>query len=187
MTGAPRIEVATRVGELLDAHPELEDVLVSLSPAFEKLRHPMLRKTVARVATLESAARVAGVDVAELITALRRALGAEHVGSPPDASASAPSGGACSEHEHAALLDAPVAETIDADAVLEAGEHPAAVVERALRAAPGGSVVVLEASFRPEPLVERLVERGNDLHVDGSAGDHARIRVLIRARKRGTT
>jgi hypothetical protein len=41
----------TKVGELLDAYPELESILFELSPAFAKLKNPILRKTVARIAT----------------------------------------------------------------------------------------------------------------------------------------
>ena len=47
------ISPKTKVGELLDAYPELEPVLMAMSPAFEKLKNPVLRKTVARVATLQ--------------------------------------------------------------------------------------------------------------------------------------
>lgn len=44
-----------RVAELLDAYPALEPVLVAQAPAFARLRNPVLRRTVARVATLEDA------------------------------------------------------------------------------------------------------------------------------------
>ena len=44
------ISPKTKVGELLDAYPELESVLMEMSPAFEKLKNPILRRTVARVA-----------------------------------------------------------------------------------------------------------------------------------------
>ena len=47
------ISPKTKVGELLDNYPDLESVLMEMSPAFEKLRNPVLRKTVARVATLQ--------------------------------------------------------------------------------------------------------------------------------------
>ena len=47
------ISPKTKVGELLDAYPELENVLMAMSPAFEKLKNPILRKTVAKVATLQ--------------------------------------------------------------------------------------------------------------------------------------
>ena len=38
------ISPQTKVGELLDAYPELEKVLFELSPAFSKLKNPILRK-----------------------------------------------------------------------------------------------------------------------------------------------
>ncbi|MDD4434532.1 MAG: DUF1858 domain-containing protein, partial [Parabacteroides sp.] len=47
-----------KVAELLNDYPEIEDTLLSLSPAFAKLRNPVLRKTVARVTTLQQAAKV---------------------------------------------------------------------------------------------------------------------------------
>ena len=62
-----QITPETRVGPLLDAHPELEDPLVAFVPAFDKLKNPVLRRTVARFATLEHAARVGGVALPELL------------------------------------------------------------------------------------------------------------------------
>lgn len=50
-----QITPQTKVGELLDAFPELEETLFSLSPKFKHLKNPMLRKTVAKVATLYQA------------------------------------------------------------------------------------------------------------------------------------
>jgi hypothetical protein len=47
------ISPKTKVGELLDPFPELESVLMEMSPAFEKLKNPILRKSVARVATIQ--------------------------------------------------------------------------------------------------------------------------------------
>ncbi len=42
----------SKVGALLQEFPQLEDVLIQMSPAFGHLRNPVLRKTVAKVATL---------------------------------------------------------------------------------------------------------------------------------------
>ena len=55
------ISPKTKVGELLDAYPQMEGVLLDLSPAFAKLKNPILRKTVARIATLQRAAVVGGL------------------------------------------------------------------------------------------------------------------------------
>jgi hypothetical protein len=40
----------TTVGALLEAYPELERVLMEMAPAFAKLRNPVVRRTVAKVA-----------------------------------------------------------------------------------------------------------------------------------------
>lgn len=42
----------TKLVGLLDAFPQLENVLQELSPSFAKLKNPILRKTVARLASL---------------------------------------------------------------------------------------------------------------------------------------
>ena len=65
----------TRVGELLDSYPELEQVLMELSPAFKKLKNPVLRKTVAKVATLQQAASLGNIPVTEVINTLRSEVG----------------------------------------------------------------------------------------------------------------
>jgi len=75
----PPITPQTRVGAILAAYPELEKALLEFSPHFEKLKNPILRKTVARVATLETAAATAGVNVADLVAHLRRAAGVDGV------------------------------------------------------------------------------------------------------------
>lgn len=65
----------TKIAALLDHYPELEDVLIGMAPPFKKLRNPILRKTVARVATLRQAAAVGRIPVDELVGRLRTAVG----------------------------------------------------------------------------------------------------------------
>ncbi len=69
------ITAGTKVAALLSEHPELEDLLISMSPAFVKLRNPVLRRSVARVATLTQAAAVGKLEVADLVNELRVAAG----------------------------------------------------------------------------------------------------------------
>ena len=63
----------TRVGELLDAYPELEELLFKLSPKFTALKNPVLRRTIGRVATLSQAAAVGGLK-ADALTYLQSAF-----------------------------------------------------------------------------------------------------------------
>jgi TusA-related sulfurtransferase len=68
---------STKIAALLDHFPELEDVLIGLAPPFQKLKNPILRKSVARVASLRQAAAVGRMDVLDLVNRLRAAVGQE--------------------------------------------------------------------------------------------------------------
>jgi uncharacterized protein DUF1858 len=72
---------STKVGALLDRYPELEEILIGLAPVFKKLRNPLLRKGVAKVASLKQAAAVGGVPVNDLVNKLRAAVGQEAIAS----------------------------------------------------------------------------------------------------------
>ncbi len=73
------IEASTKVSELLDRYPQLEELLIGLAPPFKKLQNPLLRKSVAKVASLGQAAAVAGVRVNSLVNILREAVGQEQL------------------------------------------------------------------------------------------------------------
>ncbi len=83
-----QIQPSTRVAQLLDAYPELEEILIQMAPPFKKLKNPILRKSVAKVATLQQAAMVGRLDLSSMINQLRQA-----VGQAPLAAAEAPSVG----------------------------------------------------------------------------------------------
>ena len=150
------ITPATKVAELLESWPELEPVLVAQAPAFRRLKNPVLRRTVARVATLEQAAGVGGVAVRDLVAALRRAAGLD------DASPGEPA------RVEAGVASVPpdwvssgrVVVTIDAEALLDAGEVPLPVVNEKARGLGPGELLRIDSGFRPAPLVESLSKQG---------------------------
>ena len=69
------ITPSVTVHALLEAYPELEEVLIGIAPPFKKLKNPFLRKSVARVATIKHISSVGGVPLTELIGKLRKAVG----------------------------------------------------------------------------------------------------------------
>lgn len=69
------ITPSVTVHALLEAYPELEDVLIGMAPPFKKLKNPILRKTVAKVATIENISSVGGIPLDVLIGKLRKAVG----------------------------------------------------------------------------------------------------------------
>ena len=73
----------TKVGELLRRHPELEETLIRLSPEFQRLKNPVLRATVAKVATLRQVAQVGGLDPEALIKTCAKPRAGKPPGTPP--------------------------------------------------------------------------------------------------------
>jgi len=69
------ITPSVTVHEMLEAFPELEDVLIGIAPPFKKLRNPLLRRSVAKVATIKHISAVGKIPLDELINKLRKAVG----------------------------------------------------------------------------------------------------------------
>jgi len=64
------INAKTKIDALLKQYPYLMDFLISLNSKFENLKNPIMRKTMGKVATLDMAASVGGLETDELISAL---------------------------------------------------------------------------------------------------------------------
>jgi hypothetical protein len=148
----------TTVGALLEAYPHVESVLIDMAPAFAKLRNPVIRRTVAKVATLEQAAKIGGVSLQAMIRKLRDATGQADKDLPVLEPAQDEAG------DSSWLTDCEVVEEIDADAMLERGVHPIGKIREAVGGLGPGEVVVLRSSFRPQPLIETLRRAGAAVH-----------------------
>jgi hypothetical protein len=143
----------TKVLDLIEHYPQLEEVLTGYVPAFRNLRNPLLRNTVARVTTLQQAASIANVKVEELINRLRKELGQEDIiadASQEGYNTSRP--GWFSEEL--------IAGRLDAGAMLAAGEHPVGQVIADLNAMPQGEIYELKAPFLPAPLIDKATSLG---------------------------
>ena len=77
MPDAMAITPETKVAALLEPYPELEETLIGMAPPFKKLRNPILRRSVARVASLRQAAAVGRLAVDDMVNTLRAAVGQE--------------------------------------------------------------------------------------------------------------
>lgn len=152
------INPETTVGALLEAYPNAEEVLVDLAPAFAKLRNPVVRRTVAKVATLEQAARIGGVSLQTMVQKLRAFTGAGGcevvTGQAPEAAGGLP----------AWAVQGRIVREIDAGPMLERGIHPIGEVRAAVQALAPGEVIVLRTSFVPAPLIETMRRAGTRVH-----------------------
>lgn len=163
----PPITPDLKVGALLDAYPELEDVLIEIAPAFRKLRNPVLRRTVARLTSLRQAATVGGVSLGAMIGRLRKAAGQEDVPvdddpDPAEEPAARP-----------AWLDAcEQIETFDARVEIEGGGHPLPTVMSAIGQLRPGHAFAIVTPFVPAPMIDKVVERGFDAWTEHKGEEH---------------
>jgi len=142
----------TKVAELIEAYPDLEQALIECVPAFEKLRNPLLRKTVARITTLQQAAGIGGVKVEDLVNRLRKAVG-------QDRFSGAAAAAYTTEQPHW-FSQARVVAELDAGRMLAAGEQPVNQVIADLQALAPGDIYKLTAPFLPAPLVDKASSLG---------------------------
>ena len=144
----------TKVGELLDAYPQLEGLLIEMSPAFAKLKNPVLRKTVARVASLQQAALIGGLKVDELVNRLRKEAGQaemEGTGETEDALTSTPP---------AWFNESVITVRFDATLLINAGENPMGLIIEAFQVLKPGETGELKTPFLPAPILDKFRNRG---------------------------
>jgi len=146
----------SKVGALLQEFPQLEDVLIQMSPAFGHLRNPVLRKTVAKVATLRQIAKVGDVPLGKLINTLRQAVGFKEEWSEGDVASA-------TEGAPIWMQNATVAKSLDARPVIAGGGHPLEQVLRELKELPAGSIYLLITPFLPAPLLDLVKKQGHQV------------------------
>lgn len=165
---SPRVETGPiaatdRVSDVLARDEALVDVFVRHAPHFAKLRNRAMRRVMARLVTVEQAARTAGIPADVLVRDLNTALGIEMTDrdAPGAAAATAPpdlpnaESGMAPRHPP----DAPVVE-LDVREDLRSGREPFSKVMAAVGALANGAVLHLRAIFEPAPLFSVLGKRG---------------------------
>ena len=143
----------TRVGELLDTYPQLEPVLLELAPAFNKLKNPILRKTVGKVATLQQAAALGNIPVTEIINTLRAEVGQELFNESQLQ-------GAINFQEPEWFQENKVTEKFDAAPLINAGQNPMQEIFRRLEMTGKGELFMLSTPFVPAPIIELIHKKG---------------------------
>jgi uncharacterized protein (DUF2249 family) len=153
------------VARLLDAHPELVEVLASYHPHFERLRSRVLRRIMAPRVTIAQAARMASIPPDELVTALRTAVGefpAQSAFTPDHTTPEIPEADAeevSPQPLPANVSDAPRVH-LDVRDEIRRGEEPLSRIMAAVKALPADHVLVVRTPFPPIPLYDLLGRRG---------------------------
>jgi len=139
----------SKIAEILSNYPELEEIFIKFAPEFEKLKNPILRKIVAKLTTLEQAAKIANVDLGKLINTLRKAVGQDTIENI-DAS---------TDVNFETFDKTNVIEHFDARPLLNAGNHPVHIVMDKLSKLETNQILCLITPFKPFPLIEMAKQR----------------------------
>lgn len=147
------IEPGMKVAALLEEYPELEEVLIGIAPPFQKLRNPVLRRSVAKVASLRQAAAVARIPVGDLINQLLGPLGEGQLaiageGDRPADSTAPPEW----------VTSGRVVSQVDAKT--ELARMPILAVLERTRRLRAGELVELRTDFLPAPGIDLMRQRG---------------------------
>lgn len=144
----------TKIYDLLEAYPQLEEVLISLAPEFRRLKNPVLRKTIARVASISQAAVIGGLNVEQLVNQLREKVGQGSI-EQFEASGSRYVT-SCPEW----FRKESVVKAIDISEMLNRGEQPVHEVLSSIKALREGEILEILAPFVPAPLLDKSLSLG---------------------------
>jgi uncharacterized protein (DUF2249 family) len=161
-----------RVSDVLARDEALVEVFVRRSAHFIKLRNRTMRRIMARLVTVEDAARMAGTDAAALVGELNAALGiAVEPGPSGGRSLEAGPIGPIAEGAGDATRHPSSARIVEVDVRedLRSGREPFSKIMAAVREVGAGEVLRLRTTFEPVPLYTVLAKRGflHEAEADG--------------------
>lgn len=147
------ITPSVTVHELLEAYPELEDVLIGIAPPFKKLKNPILRRSVAKVATIKHISLVGRVPLNELINKLRKAVGQTEI--------------VDSYEDEEYYQDKPdwfsadkISVSIDEDKLGDKDKMTLTVVLKEAKNVEKGEIIELVTTFLPAPGIDIMKSKG---------------------------
>ena len=147
------INPSVTIHALLEAYPELEEVLIGIAPPFKKLKNPFLRRSVAKVATIKHIASVGGVPLDELITQIREAVG------QPESSESYEDQDYFGEQPDWFSPDK-VALSLDEGKVEDKDKMTLVIFLKEAKNVKKGEIIELVTSFLPAPGIDILKSKG---------------------------
>jgi hypothetical protein len=142
----------TKVLQLIDTYPQLEDILIEYAPAFKSLRNPALRRTIGKVATLQQAAAIGNVSVEKLINRLREEVGQDLFTGDEEKS--------YNSVKPRWFKKRIIRKEFDAAAMLNAGEQPVNQIMADLNSLEAGSIYKLKAPFVTAPVIDKATSLG---------------------------
>lgn len=155
-----KINSKTSIGRIINANPAALDAIVSLSPKFEKLRNPVLRKLIAGRATIDMASKIGACTVQDFYDKLiplgfeieEKNMSVNENKKPVPDFVSAVSKDKITD--------------FDVRPILASGTDPLKHILEKIKSINKGEVLRIINTFEPVPLIMMLGKKGYDVYSD---------------------
>ena len=149
------IHSGTKISALLRGHPDALEAIISLSPKFNKLRNPLLRKLMASRATIGMASKIGGCTPEDFFAKL------EPLGFTVDRAAKEADEAAPAPRPEFMLQVRPEnVQDLDVRPILNEGKDPFNLILGKVKALNAGQTLRIINDFEPIPLIQLLAKQG---------------------------
>ena len=155
------INADTKIAKILKQNPAALEAIISITPKFEKLRNPLLRKLMAGRTSIGMASKISGCNVDEFFKKLAP-LGFEidKSNSKVENKEKQPLPAFFNTLKPDQIIEFDVRPIIDAD------EDPLPLIVKKVKEIQQGQALKIINSFEPTPLLSLLKKQGFDSYVD---------------------
>lgn len=155
------INANTKISKILKHNPDALEAIIGITPKFEKLRNPLLRKLMAARTSIGMASNIAGLSVEKFFEKL------QSLGFEPDRETVLESN--TQKPKLPAFFNSLKPEQIvdfDVRPIIDAGEDPLSTIVQKVKLIPQNGALKIINSFEPTPLISLLKKQGFDFFVD---------------------
>jgi len=154
------INANTKISALLKQYPDSLEAIVSISPKFEKLRNPLLRKVMAGRTTIAMASKLGGCSVNDFFNKL------QPLGFEIDADTKEVLVEKTSAPDFLKNIDADNIIDLDVRPVFESGKDPLNIIMQKVKQLKAGQVLKIINTFEPTPLIHLLGKQGFESYAE---------------------
>ncbi len=152
----------TKIAAVIKQHPEALEAIVSISPKFERLRNPLLRKVIAGRTNITMASKLGGCTVDDFFDKLQP-LGFEIdraiVANGKDKEEK-PIPGFLKNIQPGNIIE------LDVRGVIESGKDPLNLIMKQVKELKAGQVLKIINTFEPTPLMHLLGKQGFESYAE---------------------
>lgn len=170
----------SKLFDILEAYPFLEEQIMKIAPPFQNLKNPVLRRTVGKIATLEKVAQIGGMDASKLVNTLRRAVGQDELGVEAAAQLTVVIPRLADDPEW--IVGDPQF-TVNGTEMLQRGEVPLGRVNELLGQLEAEAYILLVTNFEPIPILESMQKQNRKVFHKSHPDDPSQWLTFIQKKK----